>query len=1264
MEQERWRRVKEIFGAALHAPVETQPQVLDALCADDADLRAEVVSLLRASLEADAAAWDGPRRRRTTSPDAPFEPDARFQLDARLGSGGFGVVYRAFDRKLERWVALKTLRRHAPDALARFKHEFRALADLAHPNLLRLFELFVGERDVYFSMELIEGVPLAAAALHGTADAGARWRRAAGLFADLAEGVRALHAAGVLHRDLKPSNVLVTPDDRVVVLDFGLVAGVPESSGTQISQVMGTPAYMAPERLAGQSAHEASDWYSVGVMLREALEPDAAAPPGLASLALELTADDASARPRGAEILGRLRRLAGQRRGDAAQGPVETPEPGRAPFVGRRVPLAALERAYARACAGHIAVARVRGPSGIGKTALVGQFLAGLRGDARHPLVLRARCHDREALGFKALDGIVDGLAQHLRRLPVHEAEALLPSSVLELARLFPVLLQAPAVASARRRLFGTADSIELRRRAFDALRELFGRLLHVTPVVLFIDDLQWGDLDSAALLRHLVRGQDAPPLLVIACWREQGIAARDAGPLSEALAANPAALEDVDLEALAPDEVRAYVRAELGEREGAEGLIEAVVREAAGVPIFAQELVREAKRAPATLIQGGAVVQLDAVLAARVERLPPQQRALLETVALAAKPLERAAARRAAALEGPLAHDAEQALLAAKLLRHGDGGDALETYHDRIRELVTRLVAPARAARLHDGLVQGLLADGGADPEDLAYHLRAAGRLDEAADAAARAARRAAEALAFDRAAALYTMALDLRAADDHPEAGALAVGLADALAFAGRATEAADAYVRASSKLPEQHLSLTCKAAEQLLQSGDVTRGKAIVKELLGTLGWSVPERPAALLASVVLRRAELALRGLRFKLRREDEVPQRRLVRLDASWALVSGLSLIDTVHASYFQNHHLLQALAVGEPRRLLRALTGEAAYCSMPGTKRSRRRAEAVLATLRRIAAQHPGEPIGEPMVAIGTSMTAWMYGDWRTSQREAAVAARAFRDRCTGVTWELGTARTFMMGTLTYMGDYVEYERHWPGFVEDARARGDVFAETKLVLIDLSHAAALAKDDADGASAAVARALGMWHSEGFHLQHFWALHARVEIALYRGDPATAWTLLQDARQGLRRSLLLRVQQLRLWLRQTRARAALALAAHDPTARERLLAVARAEARAIGREGTPWGAGMASLFGGLILEREGDAERAAARLDDAASRLDAAHMAVYAAAARRARGRLAGPDTGAAPMREAEALMRARGVHDPARFAAMLAPGPR
>ena len=1073
---------------------------------------------------------------------------------------------------------------------------------------MRLYELFVGEREVYFSMELVEGRPLDSAVLcDASVSAGAeahaqRWRRLATLFSDLGEGVAALHAAGVLHRDLKPSNVLVTGADRVVILDFGLVADVPEGEAAPVSQVVGTPAYMAPERLAGRAAHEASDWYSVGVMLQEILATvtPAEVPPGLAALALELGAADPAARPNGAEVVGRLRRLAGPRR----DGPAATQAPARRarlPFVGRHEPLASLGRAFERACAGRLSVARVRGPSGIGKTALARHFLDGLRDDPRRPVVFRARCHEREALGFKALDGIVDGLGQYLARLPLDEANALLPGSVQELARLFPALLQAPAVAQARRRVFGTADSIEQRRRAFDALRELLARLSHTAPVVLFIDDLQWGDLDSAALLRHLVRGPDAPPLLVIAAWREQERAASVAGPLLDALAATPEALADVPVDALSSDEVRAFARAELGARNDATGLVEAVVREAAGMPIFAQELVQEAKRAPAALVRGGAALELDAVLAARIERLDAAPRLLLETVSLAAKPLDRATARRAAALDGPLAHDAERTLLDVKLLRLGEGGEALEAYHDRIRELVTRLVTHPRAVSLHRDLAHALLARGAADPEDLAFHFRAAGARDEAADAAARAARRWAEALAFDRAAALYQMALDLRATD-HPEVGALAVGHADALANAGRGAEAADAYLRAASRLPEQHLSLTCKAAEQLLQSGDVRRGKIVVKELLATLGWSVPEHPNTLLASIVLRRAQLALRGLRFRPRREAEVPQRRLVRLDAAWALVSGLSLIDTVNTSYFQNHHLLQALAVGEPRRLLRALTGEAAYCSMPGTKGSRRRAAAVLASLRQIAAAHPDEPIGEPMVAIGTSMAAWMYGDWKTSQREAAVAERAFRERCTGVTWELGTARTFMMGTLTYMGDYVEYERHWPDFLEDARSRGDVFAETKLVLIDLSHAAALAKDDPAGASAAVTRALGLWDSAGFHLQHFWALHARVEIALYCGDPATAWTLLQDARRGIARSLLLRVQSLRQWLRQTRARAALALAAHDAAARAKLLAAARAEARAIAREGTPWGAGMAALVGGLAFAIAGNAERGAADLD--------------------------------------------------------------
>ncbi len=220
----------------------------------------------------------------------------RFTVQDRLGAGGMGVVYRAFDRERGEVVALKTMRRIDPRGLYRFKHEFRTLADLSHPNLANLYELVASGGHWFFTMELVEGVdfiafvrgPTVAAHAPGRAgaagSAGTVARSARGLepeevrrlrqaLRQLAEGIAALHEAGKLHRDIKPTNVLVTAQGRVVLLDFGLVTDVgPSGHHTNPEEpIVGTVAYMAPEQGAAQPVSRASDWYSMGVMLFAAL---------------------------------------------------------------------------------------------------------------------------------------------------------------------------------------------------------------------------------------------------------------------------------------------------------------------------------------------------------------------------------------------------------------------------------------------------------------------------------------------------------------------------------------------------------------------------------------------------------------------------------------------------------------------------------------------------------------------------------------------------------------------------------------------------------------------------------------------------------------------------------------------------------------------------------------------------------------------------------------------------------------------------------
>ena len=267
-------------------------------------------------------------------------------IEAELGRGGMGIVYRAFDKSQQRVVAVKTLPRTDPVSLQRFKQEFRSLEGINHKNLVRLFKLASDGRNWFFSMELIEGTDFVSYVRGGgnpgrfVADPDEafsllreiRLRRG---FAQLAEGLHFLHRAGIVHRDVKPSNVMVSGDERVVLLDFGLAARF-EKSGDYLSSqdnVVGSAHYMAPEQAASLPVSPASDWYATGVLLYEALtgslpfpgspfralldkrDRDPAWPRNLISsvpddlnqLCIDLMQRNPASRPNGEEILERLR---------------------------------------------------------------------------------------------------------------------------------------------------------------------------------------------------------------------------------------------------------------------------------------------------------------------------------------------------------------------------------------------------------------------------------------------------------------------------------------------------------------------------------------------------------------------------------------------------------------------------------------------------------------------------------------------------------------------------------------------------------------------------------------------------------------------------------------------------------------------------------------------------------------------------------------------------------------------------------------------
>ena len=211
------------------------------------------------------------------------------------------------------------------------------------------------------------------------------------------------------------------------------------------------------------------------------------------------------------------------------------------------------------------------------------------------------------------------------------------------------------------------------------------------------------------------------------------------------------------------------------------------------------------------------------------------------------------------------------------------------------------------------------------------------------------------------------------------------------------------------------------------------------------------------------------------------------------------------------------------------------------------------------------------------MVALARGVSAYLEGRWTLAQVECDRAETIFRDRCTGVAWELDTAHAFALWGLSHQGAVAELSRRWPILLDLARARGDLYAVMNLSSYIMSIVR-LAADDPDTADRELRQTMSQWSREGYHVQHNDALWAAVQIELYRGDGAAAWTLIDRSWPALRRSLLLRVQFIRTSMHFLRARAALAAAVavrrSRPAEARSLLAVARRAARRLERERMP------------------------------------------------------------------------------------------
>jgi len=848
----------------------------------------------------------------------------RYDVVGLLGQGGMGTVYDAIDRDRGTSVALKTLTVDQADGIRRLKREFRTVADVNHRNLAAVYELGCEEDLWFFTMQRIDGVdfrrwirgkdfvienpqttlPVARTLDLPTGVQGTLTREWSydgpapdptpstepslpsrsfddirQALKELIRGIVALHDAGLRHGDIKPSNVLVDTEGRVVLVDFGLAQ--PLEGDREVSG--GTPAYMSPEQLGGAYGALAWDWYAVGIMLYEALtgvRPFAGGsvldlylrklnevpraprevlteiPEDLSEICMSLIRPQPSQRPDGHQL---LKIFAGdeEARRHLAERSLQSE------FVGREYELRLLEHAYSLARGGRCVVAHVHGPSGIGKSATVANFLGGIR-QIDGARVFTSRCYERETLPYKAFDGIIDQLATWLQELESADLERVLPDWIAELAQLFPVLETVHEVLVRVKTTVLPTEVIELRRRALIALAKLLVQASQSRPVVLYVDDLQWADTDSIAMLVSILQGATDAKLLLVLGFRSIEAAENPAfGPyfeMGEQLEASGSVV-DIAIDLLSQSEAELLARKVLGGTEERDDRVRALAREAGGMPFFIEELARFSATHPEARFED---LSLEDVIGERVRGLPPEQRTLMEIVAVSDRPISQSILRDAADLEVEVM-PALLALRSACLISLTGAGadDPVAMHHDRIRESVIGTLDADTLADHHLAIGR-LLAwrhredRSGPHVFDVARHLNAAvGGLtpDERLEAAhwnLAAGRRAIESAAFPLASRCFEAGIRLLRDDawdaDYDLALGLQTGAAETAYLCGdwALMQARIEGVKANGRTVLDQLVAWEVEIDSLVGRQDYAGAVKTATRACGLLGVAIPDEP----------------------------------------------------------------------------------------------------------------------------------------------------------------------------------------------------------------------------------------------------------------------------------------------------------------------------------------------------------------------------------------------------------------------------------
>jgi len=1127
------------------------------------------------------------------------------------------AVFKSRDLRFGDIVALKTLHQPDPNSLYRLKQEFRALSAIDHPNLVSFYELVGSPEGWFVTMELVEGQDFQQWCRR--TDTGSLHRfdqfRLRSALRQLAEGVATLHESGHVHRDLKAENVLVTSSGRVVILDFGLVLEYDTefTEGTLHQNLAGSAAYMSPEQSLGEAVGPASDWYSVGVMLYEALtgkwpyegniyeilmakhEGDPVPP---AVLVPDVPADlnrlcMALLRRRPSERIGVTQILAQL----ASRRPML--DVSAAHDFNTRINLfAELKRCFDQSCAEGARVCRVSGEAGVGKTGIIREFIRRLKREGG-PHALKGRCYEWERVPHKALDGVLDNLSRVYRRNSSLRTDTIADEDLGCLGDAFPVIRR---VDSLDRELPKECASWSRHKKREASLRGFCGLLkvaAEVAPVLIFLDDVQWGDVQSAAFLSEAVVALREVPILTLIC--DDGA---DTGGFVQTcvrtLEMAEIGISHVEVKPLPLDEAAA-VAGSLLRMPSHRDVVQQIARTAAGAPARIVELSRlQLVRSAGDTIRGEPSA-FDSVGASTIAGLSSGALRLLHLIAIAGGAILTDVVIGAAAL-GEDSFDALSTLRAHQLVdvTAWISEDRVEIASPEVRDYLVSRLQSGELERLYYDLAIALELSDEEEPRSLVRYYLGAGHYARASLVAMRAASGAAAREEYSEVAWLLDRSLDLGTWSP-AEQRALYVRLGVARSRVGVGGQVARIYEAAMD--PREPAGYQRAALEQWLAAGSVERGIGLLRSLLQRHGW--PRLGSYLWRRITSRWWD---RDFPWPEPTENADIQESFV-CDAVTGAALALSWTDR-ELGYRLVMAARSRLSRGVGREQVpRLYANNAFYHSLRST-------EAVddLTQCEEIASGAGShELLAYSRLVEG--QIALIRGQWIDALLTAGAAEQILEDHAREQLWLHRIAKFIVLKAQLYRGDWSSVSDHL------RTLRGSLDEEENplwatLVTAGLGAWVRMAEDEAALGAREVVEVLRFWPTTEFWVPHAYSITALGNLYLYLDEPDEAWALLRSSWRLICAQRAQLDPTTRADLHLLRAKVALAMAKRG-SGRARWCAIARESMNLAAQEDLVWIWAMVSVLEAFIerMEGKGDGNE---RLREAYSRFTECDMQIHAA----------------------------------------------